>query len=692
MIRTGEFRIRCLQEKDNVVCGICGGLDARGFDRTALEKMAETLRHRGPDDEGFHTDGPLGLGFRRLSIIDLVHGNQPLANEDGSVRVVFNGEIYNFRQLRRELEAKGHQFATDTDTEVIVHLYEELGEDCVERLRGMFAFAVWDGQRDRLFLARDRLGQKPLFYWEEGDRFLFASEVKGILAHPSVDAELDATALHSYLALRFVPAPRSMFEGIRSLPPAHTMTVGSGGTRTRRYWDLSYRPKWSGSEDELTDRLEDRLRDSVQSHLVSDVPLGTFLSGGIDSGLMSALVSEEKGPGVPTFSIGSREESFNELPLARRAAENLGMDHHTEVVEPDIVSLLPRMVHHLDMPGDPIAACQYHVARLASEHVKVSVGGDGGDELFAGYDRFLGFDYVDYYAALPESLRRRLIGPLLDRLPDSAAYKSTVSKLRWLHEMSFRDGAERYAQTTTYFRFDQGRMDELYGPTLRSVLEDVDPRRSVVEAFGAADSDELLDRMLHADATTRLPEHLLILVDRMTMAHSLEGRLPMLDHHVAEFAARLPAEMKLRGHTLKYLLRKVAERHLPEEVTEAPKQGFMFPIAQWLKEDLRESSRRLLLESRLVEEGFFRRSALKNLLDEHQSGRVDHHHRLWMLLNLEVWFRHYIEGEGVEELSEELRNTAGASSERNGKKKKVTVGPATVAGSMAGPDTSGSAE
>lgn len=648
------------------MCGICGGLDSGGFDRDGLAAMSGALRHRGPDDEGHRIEGRLGLGFRRLSIIDLVHGAQPLSNEDGTVWIVFNGEIYNFRELRRELEGRGHRFATATDTEVIVHLYEEMGDRCVERLRGMFAFALWDGFRDRLLLARDRLGQKPLFYWHENDRFLFASEVKGLLAHPAVDARLDATALHGYLALRFVPSPRSMFEGISALPPAHTLTVEDGRLDVRPYWEMSYRSKWKADERELTDELEEILRDAVRSHLVSDVPVGTFLSGGIDSGLMSALVTEIQGSGVPAFSIGSRSESFNELPLARWAARHFAMDHHEEVVDPDIFTLLPEMVHHLDMPGDPIAACQYHVARLASRHVKVAVGGDGGDELFAGYDRFAGFDYIDLYAALPATLRRRLVGPLLDRLPDSFAYKSTVSKLRWLHELSFREGGERYARATTYFRFDPGRMDDLYGPTLRSVLEAVDPERPIVEAFGAVDSEELLDRMLHADATTRLPEHLLVLVDRMTMAHSLEGRLPMLDHHVAEFAARLPADMKLRGRRLKYLLRRVAERHLPAEITGAPKQGFMFPIAQWLKEDLRGSSRRLLLGSRLVEEGFFRWNALETLLDEHQSGRVDHHHRLWMLINLEVWFRHFLGGESVGDLSEDLRRSAAVGSGESG--------------------------
>lgn len=656
------------------MCGICGIYDPEGPTRPRLERMANSLRHRGPDDEGYYLDGPLGFGHRRLSIIDLEGGRQPLSNEDGTVWIVYNGEIYNFRELRDELRRQGHRFRTDTDTETIVHLYEEHGRRCVERLRGMFAFAIWDASRRRLFMARDRLGQKPLFYVHRGDRLLFASEVKGILAEGSVRSRLNASALHGYLALRFIPSPLTMFEGIRSLPPAHTLTFENGRIRTERYWDLAYLPKWEGDEKELTDRLEEILRDAVRSHLVSDVRVGTFLSGGIDSGLMTAFVAEELGGGFPTFSIGSEEESFNELPVARVVARRLGTEHYEEVVRPDIVSLLPEMVRHLDMPGDPIAACQYHVAKLAGRYVKVSIGGDGGDELFAGYDRFAGFRWIDYYAALPEIVRGRFVGPLLSLLPDSFAYKSTVSKLRWLQELSFHDDAARYAEATAYFRFGQDRMRDLYGPGMASRLLDEDPRRPIIEAFEGADADETLDRMLHADATTRLPEHLLILLDRMTMSQSLEGRSPLLDHRVAEFAARLPTEMKLRGRNLKFIQRRLALRHLPEEMTSLPKQGFMFPIAQWLKEDLREVSRTLLRHSRMVQEGLFRQPAIMALLEEHEAGRVDHHHRLWMLLNLELWFRQYLDGAGVEELAGEMKAvTEGALSRQPSRKSAAAV-------------------
>ena len=621
--------------------------------------MAEAIRHRGPDGEGYLIKGPVGLGHRRLAIIDLESGQQPLGNEDDSVSIVFNGEIYNYRTLRAELAQKGHTLRTQSDTETIVHLYEEYGPRCVQHLRGMFAFALWDAPRQRLLLARDRLGQKPLFYTRQQDRFLFASEVKGLFASGAVTPELDEQALHSYLALRFVPSPKTMFEGVFALPPGHILVLEGGKCHIERYWEPSYGPKWEEGEDALTDRLDELVQDAVQSHLVSDVRLGTFLSGGIDSSLMTALAATRVDGRLPTFSIGSTSVDFNELPLARTVAHQYNTEHHEEIAQPDLVTLLPEMVYHLDMPGDPIAACQYHVARLAASHVKVAIGGDGGDELFGGYDRFVGFGLIDYYAALPRSLRSRVIGPLLDRLVDSATYKSSVAKVRWMHALSFSRGGERYADATAYFRFDRSGLANLYGPELNARLSGVDPRLPIIHAFDAVEEGEALDRMLHADVTTRLPEHLLILFDRMTMAQSMEGRSPLLDHEVAEFAARLPVNLKIKGRRLKYLLRRVAERHVPEAITNAPKRGFMFPIAYWLKSELRDVTRHLLLEdSKFVERGFFRRDALERLLAEHQSGLADHHHRIWMLVNLEVWHRLFIEGQGIDAVSEDLRAMA----------------------------------
>jgi len=617
--------------------------------------MADAIRHRGPDDEGRWLDGEIGLGHRRLSIIDVEGGRQPLSNEDGSVWIVFNGEIYNFVELREELERKGHRFHSRTDTEVIVHLYEEEGERAVERLRGMFAFAIWDVKERRLFLARDRLGQKPLFYARRGDRFLFASEIKALLKDSSIRGSLNATALASYLSLRFVPSPLTMFEGIHSLPPAHTLIYQDGKARIRRYWSLKYLPKRTASEADLVDELEEVLTDAVRSHLMSDVPLGTFLSGGIDSGLMTALAARNVGRGLPTFSVGSDSQEFSEIPMARDIARRYATEHHEAIACPDLISFLPVMVHHLDMPGDPIAACQYYAAQLAGRSVKVVLGGDGGDELFGGYDRYAGFKWIDAYAAVPEWLRSGLIGPLLDRAGDSFGYKSTIAKLRWAQDLARSSGGARYAASTTHFRFDRERLSALAGPTLERDLREQDPCLPIIAAFDAVDDAEVLDRMLNADVMTRLPEHLLVLVDRMTMSQSIEGRLPMLDHPVVEFAARLPTRLKLRGRQLKVLLRRVAERHLPPDAVRRPKQGFMFPIASWLRDDLMHAVRRMLLESRLVEEGVLRRPALSDLMEEHLAGRVDHHHRIWMLLNLEIWFRHFLDGEGLAQLEDRIR-------------------------------------
>ena len=642
------------------MCGIAGILDPAGPDRRSLQAMADSLIHRGPDDEGFLADGPLGFAFRRLAIIDLDGGKQPLTNEDGSVAVVFNGEIYNFRELRAELLERGHRFSTRTDTETIVHLYEEMGERCVERLRGMFAFALWDSRRRRLLLARDRLGQKPLCFARVGERFLFASEPKAILAEGSVPARLDPEALHAFLALRFVPSPMTMFEGIRSLPPAHTLTIEGGQETLRRYWDVQYLPKWEASEDDLADQLDELLRSSVRRHLVADVRLGTFLSGGLDSSQLTALVAQETGSRIPVFTIGSHDLDFDEIPYALDVARKYGTEHHQEIVSPDLMRLVPEIVRHLDMPGDPIAACQYHAARLARRHVKVAIGGDGGDELFGGYDRYAGFGPVGLYSAIPAGLRRAILGPMIRRVPESFGNKSLASRLRWIQDLSFHEGGSRYAEATVYFRFGRPLLRQLYGPELNGRLADLDPRHAVIEAFDDVDAEDDVDRMLHADLVTRLPEHLLVLVDRMTMAHSLEGRLPFLDEEVVEFAARLPVSSKVRGRELKVLQRRVAARHLPASVVRRPKQGFMFPIARWLREDLREPSEALLRNSSLVRDGLFRPGPIESLMAEHQAGAADHHHRLWILVNVELWYRQYIEGQRIESLEQALagRRTA----------------------------------
>jgi asparagine synthase (glutamine-hydrolysing) len=627
--------------------------------------MNASLAHRGPDDTGQVDLGPASLAMRRLSIIDLEHGHQPIPNEDESAWLVFNGEIYNYRSLRDELQRAGHRFRTASDGEVILHLYEECGPALVDRLRGMFAFAVWDAERKRLLLARDRFGQKPLFYRFEAGRLLFSSEIKGILAALASPPALDVESLDDYLTLRFVPSPRTMFQGIRKLPPGHWLCLETGGESpsldVQRYWDLRFVPKRRLSEADAVEETDARLREAVETHLVADVPVGAFLSGGMDSSLVVAMMARALDAPPATFAVGVRESDFDELPFAREVARHCGTEHAEEVVWPDLVELLPDMIHHLDEPSDPIAACMWCAAALASRHRKVVLTGDGGDEIFAGFDRYGGFGRIGLYAALPEPVRRGLVEPLLGALPDSAGYKNLVQKARWMHRLSFHEGGRRYAEATAFFRFDAREKADLYAPALERRLAERDPAACIARAFGATEADDDLDRMLYADVVTRLPEHSLMLTDRMTMAHGLESRAPFLDHELAEFLASLPSNLKLRRGRLKYLMRRVGERYLPPSILRRPKQGFMFPLGYWMHGPLAPALRSLLADSALLEAGILRAEALTRLVEEHVARRADHHVRLWMILNLETWYRMYCGGEDRDALRERLREHAGLS-------------------------------
>ncbi len=609
--------------------------------------MAELLAHRGPDDQGHHVEGPIGLASRRLSIIDLEGGHQPMGNEDGSVWVVHNGEIYNYRRLRQELAAAGHRFRTESDTEVILHLYEEEGEACVQRLNGMFAFAIWDAAAEKLVLARDRLGQKPLVYAEEGDSFLFASEVKSLLAASRLPREIDWEALHHYLSLRFIPPPYTMLRHVRKLPPGHVLVYQQGQVRLQRYWDVSFVDKLDLSEAEILEALRQKLAAAVSSHLISDVPVGAFLSGGLDSSMVVALMAQDASrAAVSTFAIGVAEQDFDELPYARLVASHYQTHHVEQRVEADIVRTLPQLIWHLDEPSDPIAACQYQAAALAARHVKVVLGGDGGDELFAGFDRYLGLGYVDTYAALPGFLRRRVIGPALARLPDSFAYKNATQKMLWLDQLAaVPDLGARYAEATCFFRFSHQDKRELYGDALWQSLGHLDSAQVIAGPFNAVAAADPLDRMLYADYNTRLPEHSLMLADRMSMAHSLELRSPLLDHELVEFMAAVPSRLKVGRRVPKALLRKLAGDYLPPDIVRRPKHGFMFPVAYWFRGDLYPLVRDTLAQSTFVKEGLFRRDSVLQLVEDHRQGRRDNHVRLWMLLNLEVWQRIFIQGE-----------------------------------------------
>lgn len=635
------------------MCGIAG-VTGPGR-REAIQKMTDALVHRGPDDSGFYSDDHIALGQRRLSIIDLSSGRQPISNETDTVQLICNGEIYNSPELRLGLEARGHRFKTQTDVEVILHLYEEHGPDCVKHLRGMFAFAIWDAENRRLFLARDHLGQKPLFFFHHEGRFGFASEVKSLLASDLIPREIDLDGLWHYLSLRFMPDQYSLFRGIHKLPAATSLIFENDEVRITRYWDLDFRNKIMGSEQEITDRLNDLLLGTVRDHLLSDVRVGAFLSGGIDSGTVASMMATLSENPIPSFSIGTREVEFNELPYARVVSAKYGMEAHEQIVDPDLVNAVPAMIYHMDEPADPFGFGVYLVSQLASQHVKVVLGGDGGDENFAGYDRFVGQRLVDYYCVLPKWFRQGLVKRVTDRIPESFGYKSVAQKAAWVNEMSLFSGGERYAQSLGVLRFTHESKEALFTERAKNQIGDHSSTEKVLRFFDAENAEHVVDKMLYTDLMTRIPDHLLMIGDRMTMAHSLEGRSPLIDYRVTEFAAQIPADLKLKGNKLKYILRKVAGRYLPEEITKLKKQGFRFPLGIWFRTDLKDMLRSLFSQSRFVELGIFEKDYIEQLLEEHISGRVDHNYRIWLLLNLEIWYRLFFEGETVESMREFIR-------------------------------------
>ncbi len=627
------------------MCGICGQVRTGGASETGVARMVQALHHRGPDDRGIHRSGPAVLGHTRLSIIDLSQGHQPVPNETGDCWVVFNGEIYNYRELRQDLIGRGHRFATHSDTEVLVHAYEEWGDACVDRLRGMFAFAIWDEVRGRLFAARDHLGQKPFYYVEGAGEFSFASEIKALLALDPALAELDPAALQQYLTLRIVMPPHSMFRRIRKLPPAHKLVFDmERGLRISRYWDLEYEPKLAGSDAALTDRLEQEIVESLKAHVVSDVPIGAFLSGGLDSTLVVALLAKfVLDEPIQTFSGSLAYKDFDEAPHARAVAERYGTLHHEQAIEPSL-RLLPMLVAQMDEPSDPLAVCSYLIAGMARQHVKVVLGGDGGDELFGGYDRYYGNRFASVYALLPRAIREHVTGALLRRTSDGGWYKSRGNQLRWLHQLSFLEGGARYAASLGSFYFLGSEGDDLFTPEFRNQLSGADPTAPIIAAYESARAEHPIDRMLHVDSQLRMPDHPVMILDRMTMAHGLEARSPFLDHKLAEFAARLPMRLKVRGWSLRRVQRMLAKRHLPPSLLQRPKQGFSVALPYMLRDEYSLFFRLFLENATLVSDGILQKAAVDRLLTAHRAGRMDHGNRLWLLLNAEIWYRIFLGG------------------------------------------------
>lgn len=635
------------------MCGIAGIIGEAPPESGGIHAMLQTLQHRGPDGEGIYQKGRATLGHRRLSIIDLAGGRQPLSNLEGTLWLVCNGEIYNYRELRSRLEAEGYRFVTQSDCEVIIGLYELYGDRLLEHLRGMFAFALWDERRQRLLAARDHLGQKPLFYcYRPGDEtFAFASEIKALLAFDPGLRELNLPALDQYLALRLIAPPLTMFRGVQKLPPGHLLQLERGSPPLiRPYWDLHFEPKSGRTEEQLIDELEERLEEALRLHLVSDVPVGAFLSGGLDSSLLVAMLAKRVGiRDLPTFTLGLAYRRFDEAPFARQVAADCRTRHHEQVIVPSLVERLPELVWHLDEPSDPLSLCAYEVAALASRHVKVVIGGDGGDELFGGYDRYYGNLFAERYSRVPAALRRHVLGPCVRLVPEAGWYKSLGHQLRWLQRLSFLEGGERYAASLSYFYFDERLRRNLFSAEAGSSLAAADATRALREPYDAI-AAEPADRMLYVDSKIRLPDHPVMITDRMSMAHGLEARSPFMDHRLAQFCASLPWTLKIQGRSLRVIQRKLASRYLPRDLLNRPKQGFSSALPYLLRDEYRVLCDRYLSDSQLVRAGILDRQPIGRLLSEHFGGRVDHGNRLWLLINSEVWYRMLILRQSREEL------------------------------------------
>ncbi len=632
------------------IYGIYGSVSDHGCAKTQLAKMAGVMRHRGPDDHGEYINHRVMLGMRRLSIIDLEGGHQPIANEDDSVQVVCNGEIYNFRELRAELEAKGHVFRTNSDTEVVVHLYEEEGLGLFLRLRGMFAIALWDETRSRLVLGRDRLGKKPLYMAREADRVLFASEIKSILEVRQAARRINPQALREYLALGYVPAPLTLLDGIEKLLPGFYAVIDDGGVRCEQYWEVPLETEEAVSESEWIERVREKFLESVRIRLISDVPLGAFLSGGIDSSAIVAAMARLTDQPVKTYSIGfeGADSFYNELPYARIVANAFKTDHHEIIVRPEIANLLPSLIWYLDEPiADSAFVTTYLVARLASRSVKVILSGVGGDELFGGYRRYLGDSIAGYYRMLPEALRKKWLPGLVAALPQDR-HSNIKNYLRYADaflKTAEGDSSSRYMSYVTLFSAD-----------LQSHLLDrgvngngathVDGLASEImgQYFDDGKACTGLNRLIYVDLKTSLADDLLALTDKMTMAASIECRAPFMDQELVELASAMPASFKVHGLTMKYLLKKAVRPWLPKEIINRKKRGFGAPMGAWFRNDLGPLVKSLLSEGQVKRRGLFNWSAVEEIIGRHMAQKNDYTDQLLALVNLELWCRIFLDG------------------------------------------------
>lgn len=624
------------------MCGICGVLSFQGEEKIEeglLRGMCQTLVHRGPDEEGYYFSGGVALGVRRLKVIDLLTGSQPVSDERKRVWVVLNGEIYNFKELRKELESKGHTFKTRSDTETIVHLYEEEGERFTKRLNGMFAIALWDEENRRLLLVRDRLGIKPLYYYVSPMHLLFGSEIKPLLK-AGIPRRIDSQALHDYLSYNYIPAPRSIFEGVQKVLPGTFLKAERGRIRAERYWDIPYSSSSGRGEDRCGEELFERLKSAVKRRLVSDVPLGIFLSGGIDSSTLVAMMAEVSGGRIQTFSIGFEERDFSELEEARIVAERFGTDHHEEMVTADLSAIFPELIRYFDEPfADSSAIPLFYLARMARGRVTVALGGDGGDEVFGGYHTYSAFKLANLYRRFPGFFSRGIVPALVHRLPVSHGKISFDFKAKRFLKgalLSPEEGHFHYKVA-----FDEPMKRELYD----SPREMEDSCRIMREHFSRCPSSSPLDRLQYVDSKVYLPDDILVKVDRMTMAHSLEARVPYLDHELVEFMAQVPPELKIKGLKKKYLLKKIMRGILPQSTLRGKKRGFNVPIPLWICGKLNPFIREVLSANHVRKTGLFNPNYIERLIQEHERRRADYSRNIWELLIFQLWHREYMESQ-----------------------------------------------
>ncbi|GJL58146.1 MAG: asparagine synthetase B [Nitrospirales bacterium] len=627
------------------MCGICGKLYFAQRHMVAKEElldMSATLIHRGPDGQGIWINRNIGLAHRRLAIIDLrEEANQPMSNEDGTVWITFNGEIYNFHELRKTLESQGHVFRTQSDTETIIHAYEEYGRDCVSKLRGMFAFAIWDSRKKTLFLARDRVGKKPLYYCVLPDRFVFGSEIKALLIDANVPRQPDYAALDHFLALQYIPAPLTAFRHIKKLPAAHWVEVRDGRVHIERYWKLQSTPKRVITMPEAIEEFKWRMAEAVRLRMVSDVPLGAFLSGGIDSSAVVANMAQQTGSPVQTFCVGFQDAAFDERAYARVVAEKYGTKHTELIVQAPVTDILPKLAWHYDEPfGDSSAVPSYAIAQLTRKHVTVVLNGDGGDESFAGYDRYVTDRRVRLADRIPLKARQYLHAGL-QCLPPSWRQLHPLKKLIRIAGVLAQDPQRRYARWNAHF-FPEDRQ-QLYSQDFQIEVASSDPEGLFVKVFSETTTDNFTDWALEADVELYLVDDLLVKMDRATMAHSLEARSPFLDHQLMEFAASLPTHFKLSGSQTKALLKAAMRGMLPDSLLDRPKMGFSVPLSSWFRNELREMAGDTLTSQRARDRGYFCPDAVEDLLESHWKGQADHSGKLWDLFMLELWHQTFID-------------------------------------------------